>query len=147
MYRECFVSNHDIQSLRSFVKAAGKSHRHLYYAKVNDDLWSIYVLDAINDVAKGSVGLKQKTLVTCVGRQPCSSTWVLAPDIHIDQFGQLIPQEQQEYFWYVTYFAPSFTCLYEFMHTLNFATNLQFSFMEKYLECFQTVSILVSHEC
>ena len=56
------------------------------------------MLDLLNEVTKGP-GMAQKTIVTCVGKQLNSTTWVLSPEVHIDKFGQLIPLEQQEYYW------------------------------------------------
>lgn len=42
---------------------------------------------------------KQKTLVSRVGKQPDSHTWVLSEDTQIDGEGKLIPFDKQEYYW------------------------------------------------
>lgn len=44
IYRKCFVSTDDTQTLRSFVRAASSSHPHLQCAKINDTLWGLYTL-------------------------------------------------------------------------------------------------------
>ena len=72
----------------------------LGYAKINDELWSIYIFELV-EAARQTGGWTSKTLVTCVGRQPDSSTWVLGPDVQIDDRGELIPPEEQQYYWSV----------------------------------------------
>ena len=48
-------------------------------------------------------GWTTKTLVTCVGRQPCSTTWVLGPNVQVDSSGDIIPVEDQQFYWYNKY--------------------------------------------
>ena len=43
----------------------------------------------------------RKKMVTCIGHQPGSSAWVFGPDIQLDNKGEIIPKDQQEYYWYV----------------------------------------------
>ena len=38
-------------------------------------------------------------MVTCIGHQPGSSVRVFGPDIQIDNKGQIIPKEQEEYYY------------------------------------------------
>ena len=97
-FRECFISNHDMQNLRSFVKAAGKFHQNLFYARINDDYWSLFMLELSQEVLMNS-DIKPKIMVTCVGKQPSSSVWVMGPDIQINEQGNLIPPEEREYYW------------------------------------------------
>lgn len=99
-YSHCFVSNHQIQSMKSFISNAEINHQGLTYAKVNDDLWSLYIFELVQ-AGRQTAGWTTKTLVTCVGRQPASSTWVLGPDVQINSSGELIPLEEHQYYWSV----------------------------------------------
>ena len=47
------------------------------------------------DVVRG----KKFKAVTCTGRQPGSSVFVFGPTLHINDLGDLIPRESQEYIW------------------------------------------------
>lgn len=97
-YRDCFVDNY-VNSLRSFVKCAGKTHRALHYALgISDNLWVLYILE-MTQQAMSNPDFRKKKIVTCVGRQPSSNTWVFSPEIHINEKGELIPLEQQDYYW------------------------------------------------
>ena len=98
---QCFVSNHQIQSLKTFTTNAERNHKGLCYAKVNDDLWSLYVFELVQ-AGRQTSGWRMKLLVTCVGRQPFSSTWVLGPNVQVNSSGNLIPEDQQ-YYWYHIY--------------------------------------------
>ncbi len=51
--------------------------------------------DNDEDVVRG----KKFQAVTCTGRQPGSSIFVFGPTLHINEHGELIPIEQQEYIW------------------------------------------------
>ncbi len=95
------MSNHDLQSLRSFVKAASQSHPNLHYANVGDTLWGLFLLELTQDFVRGP-SYSRKTLVTCVGRQPSSGVWVFNESIQIDDTGSLVSPDNQEYFWQVT---------------------------------------------
>lgn len=97
-YRPCFVGNHEQQSLTSFVKAAERSHGILNYAKASDKLWSLYVLQLTQHYLKSS-NIWHLTLVTCIGKQPACSIWVMGPDVQINSDGKLIPPENQAFFW------------------------------------------------
>jgi len=44
-------------------------------------------------------GYRKKRIVTCIGRQPGSNTWVFNPDIQIDMNGSLIEKDEQCYIW------------------------------------------------
>lgn len=92
--------------LKSFVKAAGKSHPTIHCAKVSDSLWSVYILSLIKVFLKGPNKLK-KTLVTCVGRQPNSDIWVFNADTQVDGNGHLIHHDDQQYYWYKVYLRNS----------------------------------------
>ena len=98
--RDCFVSTDDNQTVRSFVRAASnsKSHPHLQWAKIADKLWSLYMLNMSKEYQRNPNRL-QKTLVSRVGRQPNSNTWVLSPDVQVDHHGQLIPKRHQKFYW------------------------------------------------
>ena len=93
------MSNHQIQSLKSFTTNAERNHKGLCYAKVNDDLWSLYVFEMVQ-AGRQMDGWTTKTLVTCVGRQPRSTTWVLGPNVQVDSSGDMIPVEDQQFYWY-----------------------------------------------
>ena len=67
---------------------AERSHKGLCYAKVNDDLWSLYVFELVQ-TGRQTAGWTMKTLVTCVGRQPLSSTWVLGAKRSSEQLRKL----------------------------------------------------------
>ena len=97
-YRLCFVGNHEQQSLTSFVKAAERSHGILNYAKASDKLWSLYVLQLTQHYLKSN-NIRRLTLVTCIGKQPACSTWVMGPDVQINSDGKLILPENQAFFW------------------------------------------------
>ena len=61
-----------------------------------------------------------KTLVTCVGRQPWSSTWVLGPNVQVASSGNLIPLQQ--YLWYYNYSyvsRPLVYMTYRPLHLIN----------------------------
>ena len=96
--RDCFVSTDDNQTVRSFVRAASKSHPHLQWAKIPDKLWSLYMLNMSKEYQRNPNRL-QKTLVSRVGKQPTSHTWVLSPDVQIDHNGKLIPKRDQKFYW------------------------------------------------
>ena len=96
--RQCFVGCHELQTIRTFVKAAEKCHGSLYYAKASDRLWSLYVLKLTQDYLKGD-SIRRLTLVTCIGKQPTCSIWVLGPEVQINSEGQLIPPESRSFFW------------------------------------------------
>lgn len=96
--RHCFVSNHDLQTLRCFVTTVVQKHKTLYYAKISDSLWSRFILDMSQDFLK-SHEKKIMTLVTAVGKQPSSDVWVLGPTIQINKDGELISKERQLFFW------------------------------------------------
>ena len=93
MYREAFVSIHDMQTLRGFVKAAKRVHKGLYYARTSDNLWSQYVIRMIQDLPPA------KLLTVNVGRQPDSDIWVFGPDVQVDISGSLIKKEDTRYYW------------------------------------------------
>ena len=42
---------------------------------------------------------KKFQAVTCTGRQPGSSIFVFGPTLHMNEMGDLIPRELQEYIW------------------------------------------------
>jgi len=86
--------------MKSFISNAEINHQGLTYAKVNDDLWSLYIFELVQ-AGRQTAGWTTKTLVTCVGRQPASSTWVLGPDVQINSSGELIPLEEHQYYWSV----------------------------------------------
>jgi hypothetical protein len=98
---DCFVSTNDLQNLRSFVAAAGKCHNTLFYAKISDTLWSGFMLDMSQDFIQNSH--KKMTLVTAVGKQASSEVWVLGPTVHVDKYGELIPEDNQTFFWCSNY--------------------------------------------
>ena len=62
--RECFVPKDDLQTLKSFVKAAGQSHPTIHYAKVSDGLWSVFILSHIKEFLSDP-NMQKKILVTC----------------------------------------------------------------------------------
>lgn len=96
--RDCFITNDDAQTLRSFVRAASKVHPNLQHAKISDSLWSLYTLKLSKEYMKSGT-CTQKILVSCVGKQPRSSDWVLSPDVQINCDGQVIPLHEQKFFW------------------------------------------------
>lgn len=95
MYREAFVSTHDMQTLREFVEVAERVHKGLYYAKTTDNLWSQYVISMIQDLPPA------KLLAVNVGRQPDSEIWVFDPDVQIDITGSLIKEKDMQCCWSV----------------------------------------------
>ena len=98
--RDCFISNDDAQTLKSFVRAASKIHPNLQHAKISDSLWSLYTLKLSKEFSRSGT-YAQKTLVSCVGKQPRSTNWVLSPDVQINCDGHLIPPAEQKFFWWV----------------------------------------------
>jgi hypothetical protein len=40
-----------------------------------------------------------KTAAECLGRQPDSKVWVMSRDTQIDEDGEFIPVDQQQYIW------------------------------------------------
>lgn len=98
IYRKCFVSTDDTQTLRSFVRAASSSHPHLQCAKINDTLWGLYTLGLTKAYCQ-SAQSKWKTLVSCIGRQPESDVWVFSPSIQVDINGKEVPLHEQEFYW------------------------------------------------
>ena len=86
---------HEYQTLKSFVIAAERSHEYLSYAKASDQLWSLCVLKMTQEYLKGD-DVRRLTLVTCLGKQPACSVWVLGPDVQIDSDGK---HENRSFFW------------------------------------------------
>lgn len=94
------MAKEDLQTLKAFVRAAGRSHPCIHYAKVSDSLWSVFILMLIKEYLGGPIR-RRKLLVTCVGRQPGSSVWVFNKDTQVDEDGCLIPSKEQQYYWSV----------------------------------------------
>ena len=82
------MAKDDLQTLKAFVKAAGRLHPTMHYA---NGLWSVFILTIIKDFLSGPT----RILVTCVGRQPGSNTWVFDEATHIDGQGHLISKDQR----------------------------------------------------
>ena len=75
--RQSFVSTHDMQTLRGFVKAAEKTHKNLIYSKASDNLWSQYIMSLLEDLQPA------KILAANIGKQPDDDVWVLGPDVFL----------------------------------------------------------------
>lgn len=72
----------------------------LQFVKVrgHDEMWGEYVFARCKEY-RNSNTFKQRALVTSLGRQEQGNTWVLAPEIQIDESGNLIPKEHHPYYW------------------------------------------------
>ena len=81
------------------MKRASKVHPNLQSAKIPETKWSLYILNMSREYKSGNPNLQPKILVSCLGKQPDSETWVLSKDVQIDSKGHLIPKENQKYFW------------------------------------------------
>lgn len=92
------MSTDDSQTIRSFVRAASKSHPHLQYAKIDDTVWGLYIL-SLNKEYTQSHGRTMKTLVSGVGRQSGHKVWAFNPDLQINERGEKIPVEEEEFYW------------------------------------------------
>ena len=98
-YRECFITNDDAQTIRTFVRAARQSHiTMLQNSKISDTLWSQYIFRLGQEYLKSS-SCQVKVLVACVGKQPGSNIWVFNETTQIDSNGRLVPLEQQRFHW------------------------------------------------
>ena len=96
------MSDHHIQSLTTFITNAERNHKGLCYAKVNDDLWSLCVFEMVQ-AGRQMAGWTMKTLVTCVGNQPSSSTLVLGSNVQVDRSGNMIQVDDQQFYRYDNY--------------------------------------------
>ena len=63
-----------------------------------EEKWGQYVFDKCRR-SRLSSNYKKKTLVTSLGRQRDSDTWVLSHEVQIDGAGSLIPKSEHQYYW------------------------------------------------
>ena len=96
--RDCFIDNDSAQTLSSFCKVAIEVHPGIRRSKCSDEMWAQYIFEMAESFCSDA-NHKKKTVVTCVGRQPDSDIWVLAPHIQINIDGQKIDESDEEYFW------------------------------------------------
>ena len=73
-------------------------HPNIRRSKISDSLWSQFLFEMAEEFCQ-QPNHKYKKMVSCVGRQPGSSVWVLNEEVQIDDEGNLIPKDLQEYFW------------------------------------------------
>lgn len=100
MFRQCFISNDNSHSLATFCKAASYYMPSIRRSKVPDSLWAQFIFEMAEEFCQ-EPNHPTMTMVTCIGRQPQSSVWVFNSEIQINAMGELIPKEDQEYFWLV----------------------------------------------
>ena len=73
-------------------------HPNVRRSKISDSTWSQYIFDMAEDFCHQD-DYRKKRIVTCIGRQPGSNTWVFNPDTQIDMNGSLIEKDEQCYIW------------------------------------------------
>lgn len=102
--RECYINNMEALSLVNFTKKASGVVKGLLFVKVrnSDERWGQYVFESIKRYRNGD-DYQEKILATTLGQQHKSDTWVLSPTVQIDGDGNLIPVEQQKYYWDAEY--------------------------------------------
>lgn len=72
----------------------------LHYALMGDSKWSLYMLQRTDDYLQSAdFNRKKMIVVSVVGRQQDSTTWVMGPNIQMDSDGSIIPEDRQEYYW------------------------------------------------
>ena len=99
-FRDCYVSDDDAQTLKSFVKAARSHDFHINCAHISQSLWSMYIFKLSQDFLQScNSSSSMKTMVSCLGRQPNSDVWVFGPEVQMDLTGRIIPPEELRFFW------------------------------------------------
>lgn len=135
------MSIDDSQTTRTFVRAASKHHGHLQWAKIPERLWSLYILNMAKGYQQSSMYV-QKTLVSRVGRQPDSSTWVLSPHVQIDRHGKEIPKQKQKFFWSVSIMFSNVDAIYHHFFNcigLNLSFHRLYSLLQAYTNIISTI--------
>lgn len=98
LFRDCFIDADMAQTLDTFCKAAIVTHPSIRRSKISERLWSQYIFD-LGEAFCSKRNHCTKRLVACVGKQPGSRVWVLGPNIQIDEYGNLINEEDFAYYW------------------------------------------------
>ena len=101
-YRECFVTNEDASTLRSFTKAASRTLKGVQHVRCKDTLWSRYIFQRCSSF-RASSSFKSRTLVSALGLQPNSDVWVLGPETQINSKGELLDKDDLPFYWYEDY--------------------------------------------
>ena len=99
----------------------------LQFVKVrgHDEMWGEYIFERCKQY-RNSNGFKQRALVTVLGKQEGSSNiWVLAPEIQIDESGNLIPEEHHSYYWDSEFIKDKMIRPLKISLPLNTEVNLQ----------------------
>ncbi len=90
------MNTDDSQTLRSFVRAASKTHPHIQCARISDTLGGLHMLQMTKEYCQSSE-YQVKTLVSCIGRQPDTDVWVFNPHVQIDKLG--CEMQRHKFFW------------------------------------------------
>lgn len=92
--------------------------------------------------------------MTSTGRQEDADTWVLSPEIQINSFGELVPPEEHQFYWYNSYQIMSDTTEEQRLTQLDISMPLGYQVILHillsisivlYIICFgvQTIAIVV----
>ncbi|XP_019860084.1 PREDICTED: uncharacterized protein LOC109588352 isoform X3 [Amphimedon queenslandica] len=146
----CFINNNDSLSLATFTKKASSVVPSLQFVKTrcSDEIWGQYIFEACK-LYRASTDCRKKTMVTSIGKQEGHDIWVLAPNVHIDSKGNIVPEDQHQFYWdEQTHFdfckinLPLDTmALWELLNCVEVA--MPDNFMSTYLTI--TSSVLVGH--
>ena len=93
-----FIRNVDATTPRTFVAAAERILPALQYVRMREATWHRHIFDLCKQFSE-SAAFRKLQLVTCLGRQPGSDVWVLGPRLQLTSNGDMIPENECNFFW------------------------------------------------
>ena len=92
-----FITNTEATTPRTFVAAAERVLPALQYVRMREATWNRHIFELCKEFAE-SAAFKKLQLVTCLGRQPRIDIWVLGPHLQLASSGDVMPENEHEYF-------------------------------------------------
>lgn len=86
IYRKCYVTCEDIQSVKSFVSAINRTFSAcggVLYQNINDDQLRAFILKQLNLFQEG--GMKKMKAAVTIGLQDDEMTYVFNKDVQVCQ--------------------------------------------------------------
>ena len=102
--RLCFFTTSDSKSTKKFLSVLNESCSGALMCQLADSELNKHIMNMTTAFCRAKQSTVQKyeyvkTAAECLGRQPDSKVWVMAHDTQIDEDGEFIPVDQQQYIW------------------------------------------------